>query len=137
MSKENPPETEQKNGQQEPQPEPSVKEKKKKQKAPEEVPPPPIIPWRRIFLYGSKLSALPAFIGMCICWVAPFPVVSLGENGYQVNPWDLRVFSLGLLFSFLTAAFALLGRGSGRRVFFMAGSVLFVLSVLGFISNHI
>jgi hypothetical protein len=92
--------------------------------------------WKKL-LFGSGIitSALCTITTVC-CW-RPFPLVPWGEGGYRTNPLDETVFLGSVSLSLLTVALAFFGRALPRFALISIGLLLFLLSVFGFVSNHV
>ena len=59
------------------------------------------------------------------------------EGGYQTNPLDLKVLIGSVSLSLLTVGLAFFGRGWPGFTLIIVGLLLLLLSVFGFVSNHV
>ena len=93
---------------------------------------------RRKVLFGGCVIAtgLSAFCAVG-CWISPFPLVSSGNGGYSTNPLDEYLLCISVLLPLLAVALAFWGRGLLRLLFIGIGLLLLVLSVFGFVANHV
>jgi hypothetical protein len=87
----------------------------------------------RASIFAAVLSAIAASID----WTVPFPLVAHSDGSLSISPWDDRVFSIGLALCMATIALAVFGHGRLRWLLIAAGLILFALSVIGFVQNHV
>jgi hypothetical protein len=87
----------------------------------------------RASIVAASLSAIAAFVD----WTVPFPLVAHSDGGLSISPWDDRIFTIGLALCIATIALAAFGRGRLRWLVVAAGLLLFAISVIGFVQNHV
>jgi hypothetical protein len=92
---------------------------------------------RKSLFRASIVTALLSAIAVFVDWTAPFPLVPWGEGGYAINPWDERVFGIGLVLCVATIALGAFGRGLWRWLLMAAGLFFFAFSVMCFVQNHV
>jgi hypothetical protein len=87
----------------------------------------------RASIVAATLSAIAVFVD----WTVPFPLVAHSDGSLSINPWDDRVFGIGVLLCVVTISLAAFGRGRLRWLLIAAGVLLFAVSLIGYVQNHV
>jgi hypothetical protein len=92
----------------------------------------------RSLMFGASIvTATLSAAAAIVDWAAPFPLVAHSDGSFSLSPWDDRVFAVGLVFCLATTGFAVFGRGRSRWLLISAGPLLSVISVIGYLGNHV
>ena len=92
---------------------------------------------RKLLFLAGFLTALLSAVAVYIDWTVPFPLVANSDGSFSINPWDNRVFDIGLLLCLATVALASFGRGRLRWFLMAAEMHLFAFSLIGYLQNHV
>jgi hypothetical protein len=96
----------------------------------------PIARWRKLLFRCGIVAAALSTVSAIFCW-HPFPLVPWGDGGYRTNPWDEHLFVGSVCVSSVTVILPFFGRGFRRVLLISIGLLLFVLSVFGYVFNHV
>ena len=92
---------------------------------------------RKALFLTSFLTAILAAVAVYFDWAVSFPLVGHSDGSLSINPWEDRIFDLGLLLCLATIGLAAFGRGRVKWFVMGAGMLLFAFSLIGYLQNHV
>jgi hypothetical protein len=91
---------------------------------------------RKVIFGIGCIAGLIALASAVCSWTAPFPLISDDHGGFSLNPLEDRVFIAGLWSALAASILGAFGKGKSRVAVVLAGLLLIICSLLGWLGNH-